>query len=156
MFNFFVFYVWCLLGCGEFATHTMSLLWAICVIILMSSPCSGSSELTVSWSPVSSPCRLIVISLIYLTVRYSGELIVSMVLAHIFTGLQISNLASCRLVGWKGICKQLLFAPFCLYHILDEIFIEIEALSSFHCWSTFVWIITCGNWQLLVLIIIIN
>ena len=29
----------------------------------MSSPCSGSSELTVIWSPVSSPCYLIVISL---------------------------------------------------------------------------------------------
>ena len=34
----------------EFATHTVSLLWAICEIILVSSPCSGSSEITVKFA----------------------------------------------------------------------------------------------------------
>ena len=41
----------------EFANHIMSLLWAIHEISPMSSPCSGKSELTVSWSPPSSPCK---------------------------------------------------------------------------------------------------
>ena len=43
----------------ELATHSVSLVWAICQIILMSSPCSGSSDLTVrvenSWKAHSKP-----------------------------------------------------------------------------------------------------
>ena len=57
---------------------------------------SGSSELTVCWSPViiqkanSKKCELSVLAhcdlTVYLEVRNSGELTVSMVLAHTFTG----------------------------------------------------------------------
>ena len=49
----------------------------------MSSPYSGSSELVTFELTVSAHCDLNV----YLTVRDSGELIVSMVLAHAFTGM---------------------------------------------------------------------
>ena len=74
----------------EFATNTVSLLWPIHEIITMGSPCSGSSVLTLSWSPVSSLCLLIVISQwchwFYLILWVLGELTVSMVLARTFTG----------------------------------------------------------------------
>ena len=96
---------------AHIATHTVSLLWPICEIIPMSPPCSGtyycgSSELTVSWSPVSSLCWLIVISQWCLMVRYSDELSVSMVLAHTFTGMDTYSLGIFSWVSWWNLKDQ--------------------------------------------------
>ena len=84
----------------EFATHSLSLLWAICDIILMSSPCSCSSAPTVWVANLRTAhsklkVRAHLVSLLWanwVSSKYSppwdnsGELSVSMVLSHTFTG----------------------------------------------------------------------